>query len=187
MEDVRDEPLYRSRVCGIDIGKAELYATIRVPSDGNPARRASETRRFATTKRGVLELADWLRCWQVPAMVMEATGDYWKGPFYRLEAEGFECVLADARQVKNLPGRPKRDPSDSAWLAACFERGAVTACFVAAPEFRLIRLHTRYRLAEVPFSGQPLPGLDTSLRAAAALTPPMPPSEPSAKKARRAT
>ena len=145
MEDVRDEPLYRSRVCGIDVGKAELYATIRVPSDGNPARRASETRRFATTKRGVLELADWLRCWQVPAMVMEATGDYWKGPFYRLEAEGFECVLADARQVKNLPGRPKRDPSDSAWLAACFERGAVTACFVAAPEFRLIRLHTRYR------------------------------------------
>ena len=93
----------------------------------------------------MLELADWLRCWQVPAMVMEATGDYWKGPFYRLEAEGFDCVLADARQVKNLPGRPKRDPSDSAWLAACFERGAVTACFVAAPEFRLIRLHTRYR------------------------------------------
>jgi transposase len=72
-------------------------------------------------------------------------GDYWKGPFYRLEAEGFDCVLADAKQVKNLPGRPKRDPADSRWLAACFERGAVTACFVAAPEFRIIRLHTRYR------------------------------------------
>jgi transposase len=60
-------------------------------------------------------------------------------------AEGFECVLADARQVKNLPGRPKRDPSDSRWLAACFERGSVTSCFVATPEFRIIRLHTRYR------------------------------------------
>src|SRR5271166_216187 len=145
MEEVTDEPLYRDRVCGIDIGKAELYATIRVPSDKDPARRASETRRFAATKRGVLALADWLRCWQVPAAVMEATGDYWKGPFYRLEAEGFECVLADAKQVKHLPGRPKRDPSDSRWLAACFERGAVTSCFVAAPEFRIIRLHTRYR------------------------------------------
>jgi transposase len=54
-------------------------------------------------------------------------------------------VLADARQVKNLPGRPKRDPADSKWLAACFERGAVTSCFVATPEFRIIRLHTRYR------------------------------------------
>jgi transposase len=73
------------------------------------------------------------------------TGDYWKPVFYRLEAEGFDCVLADARQVKNLPGRPKRDPSDSRWLAACFERGAVTSCFVADPEFRVIRLHTRYR------------------------------------------
>jgi len=145
MEEVTDEPLYRERVCGIDIGKAQLYATIRVPSDSNPARRASETRSFATTKRGVLALADWLRSWQVPAVVMEATGDYWKGPFYRLEAGGFECVLADARQVKNLPGRPKRDPSDSSWLAQCFERGAVTACFVATPEFRVIRLHTRYR------------------------------------------
>ena len=40
MEEVTDEPLYRDRVCGIDIGKAELYATIRVPSDKNPARRA---------------------------------------------------------------------------------------------------------------------------------------------------
>jgi transposase len=145
MEEVTDEPLYRDRVCGIDIGKAGLVATIRVPSDKDPARRASETRSFGTTKREVLALADWLRCWQVPAVVMEATGDYWKGPFYRLEAEGFECVLADAKQVKNLPGRPKRDPADSRWLAACFERGAVTGCFVATPEFRVIRLHTRYR------------------------------------------
>jgi transposase len=145
VEEVTDEPLYRDRVCGIDIGKAEMYATIRVPSERNPARRASETRSFATTRRGVLALADWLRCWQVPAVVMEATGDYWKPVFYRLEAEGFECVLADPKQVKNLPGRPKRDPSDSRWLAACFERGTVTSCFVATPEFRVIRLHTRYR------------------------------------------
>ena len=145
MEEVTDEPLYRDRVCGIDIGKAQMAATIRVPSDRDPARRASETREFATTRRGVLALADWLRCWQVPAVVMESTGDYWKPVLYRLEAEEFECVLADAKQVKNLPGRPKRDPSDSRWLAACFERGAVTPCFVATEEFRVIRLHTRYR------------------------------------------
>ena len=145
MEEVTDEPLYRDRVCGIDIGKAGLVATIRVPSDRDPSRRAAETRSFGTTKKEVLALADWLRSWQVPAVVMEATSDYWKGPFYRLEAEGFDCVLADAKQVRHLPGRPKRDPSDSRWLAACFERGAVTACFVATPEFRIIRLHTRYR------------------------------------------
>src|ERR1022692_4196295 len=122
-----------------------MHATIRVPSDRDPARRASETREFATTKGGVLALADWMRSWQVPAAAMEATGDYWKPVYYRLEAEGFEVVLGDARQIKNLPGRPKRDPSGSRWVAQCFERGAVTACFVATPEFRVLREHTRYR------------------------------------------
>lgn len=77
MEEVTDEPLYRDRVCGIDIGKAGMAVTIRVPSDKDPARRASETREFGTTKREVLALADWLRCWQVPAVVMEATGVIW--------------------------------------------------------------------------------------------------------------
>jgi transposase len=145
VEEVTDEPLYRDRVCGIDIGKAGMAATIGVPSEKNPARRAQETREFATTKRGVLELADWMRCWQVPAVVMEATSDYWKPVFFRLEAEGFECVLADAKQVKNLPGRPKRDTTDWQWLAGCFERGSVFPCFVATPEFRVIRVHARRR------------------------------------------
>ncbi len=54
-------------------------------------------------------------------------------------------MLADAKQVKHLPGRPKRDPADSRWLAACSGRGAIRPCFVATPEFRVIRLHTRYR------------------------------------------
>src|SRR5262249_25422713 len=116
-----------------------------MPSDRDPARRMAETRSFGTTRREVLARTEWLGCWQVPAGAMEETGDYGKGPFYRLEAEGFECVLADARQVKNLPGRPERDPADSRWLAACFERGAITPCFVATPEVRIIRLHTRYR------------------------------------------
>ena len=52
MEEVTDEPLYRDRVCGIDM--------------------------------------------------KEATGDYWKPVSCPLEAEGFECVLADARQVRHL-------------------------------------------------------------------------------------
>jgi transposase len=145
VEEVTDEPLYLERVCGIDIGKAGMEACIRVPSEANPRRRAQETRSFGTIRKEVLALADWLRCWGVTDVVMECTGDYWKGPFYRLEAQGFDCVLADAKQVRHLPGRAKNDRCDARWLAACFERGTVTPCFVATPEFRVIRLHTRYR------------------------------------------
>jgi hypothetical protein len=95
MEEVTDEPLYRDRVCGIEIGKAGMVATIRVPSDKDPARRMAEARSFGTTKkevlvavalgsgltRPVLALADWLRCLQVPAV--GAGGDYWNGPMVR--------------------------------------------------------------------------------------------------------
>jgi hypothetical protein len=41
-----------------------------------------------------------------------------------------------AVEVKNLPGRPERDPPGSRWLAVCFERGPVTPCLAAMPEFR---------------------------------------------------
>ena len=59
MEEVTDEPLYRDRVCGIDIGKAQMVATIRVPSDRDPARRMQETRSFGTTKRGGRRCPQW--------------------------------------------------------------------------------------------------------------------------------
>ncbi len=74
MDEVTDEPLYRDRVCGIDIGKAGMAATIRVPSETGSKRRAQEIRSFGTTKREVLALADWLRCWGVTDVVMESTG-----------------------------------------------------------------------------------------------------------------
>jgi hypothetical protein len=76
VEEVSDEPLYRDRVCGIDIGKAGMAATIRVPSDRDPARRAQETRAFGTTRRELLDLAAWLACWEVTKAGMEATSDY---------------------------------------------------------------------------------------------------------------
>src|SRR5215467_4815883 len=50
-------------------------------------------------------------------------------------------MRAGRRQAGQAPARA----SDSRWLAACFERGAITPCFVATEEFRIIRLHTRYR------------------------------------------
>ncbi|MFI9848480.1 IS110 family transposase [Nonomuraea sp. NPDC051941] len=145
MEDVEDEPLYLERVCGLDVAKGQVDVCIRIPGGKNPKHRAQEVRTFGTTKRELLSLADWLRVHGVTDVAMEATGDYWKAPFFRLEAEGFDCVLADAKQVKHLPGRPKTDKADCVWLAKNFERGMLAACFVATEEFRTIRLHTRYR------------------------------------------
>jgi hypothetical protein len=65
MEDAREEPLFVQRVAGLDIAKAGAGVTIRVPSDTTPGRRRQETRTFGTTRRQLLDLADWLRAWGV--------------------------------------------------------------------------------------------------------------------------
>ena len=73
MEEVEDEPLFCDRVAGIDIGKKMIMVTIRVPSESRKGGRQQETREFGTTKRELLALADWLRCWQVERTGMEST------------------------------------------------------------------------------------------------------------------
>jgi transposase len=145
MQDVQDEPLFVQRVAGLDIAKAEVEVTIRVPSDTSPGRRQQETRSFGTTRRELESLADWLRCWGVTKAGMEATGDYWKPVFFLLESRGFDCDLYNAAQVKALPGRPKTDRADSIWLARITERGMISSSFVPPEPIRRLRTHTRYR------------------------------------------
>jgi transposase len=145
VEEVEDEPLFAERVAGIDIGKAVVMVTIRVPGDTGSGRRQQETREFRTVRKDLVALADWLRCWQVTKIGMEATGDYWKPVYFLLEREGFDCVLYHAAQVKALPGRPKTDKLDSVWLAKITERGSLAGSFVPPEEIRRLRTHTRYR------------------------------------------
>ena len=145
MELVEDEPLFADRVAGLDIAKAGLEAAVRVPRDGQPARRQQEIRSFATTGRGLQALGDWLAGQGVTKVGMEATGDYWKPVYFTLEARGFDCVLYNARQVKALPGRPKTDRADAVWLARITERGMISSSFVPPEPIRRLRTHTRYR------------------------------------------
>jgi transposase len=145
VEDVEDEPLSAERVAGIDIGKAAIMVTVRVPSDIRRRRRQQETREFRAVRRDLLALAGWLRCWQVTKVGMEATGDYWKPVYFLLEREGLDCVLYHAAQVKALPGRPKTDKLDSVRLAKITERGSLAGSFVPPEDIRRLRTHTRYR------------------------------------------
>ena len=145
MEEAGDEPLFCERAAGIDIGKSMVMVTIRVASEARKGGRQQETREFGTTRRQLLELADWLRRWSVERAGMEATSDYWKPVYFLLERAGFDCVLYQASQVKALPGRPKTDKLDSVWLAKVTERGSLAGSFVPPEDIRRLRTHTRYR------------------------------------------
>jgi transposase len=130
----------------LDIGKAELVCCVRVPGEGKRGKRLQEVRTYSTMTRSLLVLADRLGALGVTRVVLEATSDYWKAPFYLLEAAGFEVWLVNARDVKHLPGRPKTDRLDAVWLAKVAERQMLRPSFVPRPAIRRLRDVARYRV-----------------------------------------
>lgn len=145
MEEIGEQELHVERVAALDIGKATLQACVRVPHESKPGRRMQELRGYATVTSALLQMADWFRCWGVTRVVMESTSDYWKGAYYLLEAEGLDCWLLNAREVKNVPGRPKTDKADAVWLAKIAERGMCRPSLVQPKPIRQLRDLTRYR------------------------------------------
>jgi transposase len=130
------------RCAGLDVGKDEVVACVRVP-DGAGG-RCQVLRTYRTFTSSLEALADWLQAEGVTQVVMEATGQYWKPCWYVLEERGFQLLLVNARHVKILPGR-KTDVCDAAWLAELLEHGLLRGSFVPPPVIRQLRDLTRYR------------------------------------------
>ncbi len=135
--------LLHERCAGLDIGKKDLKACVRTPSPSGKRSRRQEIRTFATTTNALLELRDWLVAEKVTLVVIEATGDYWRGAFYLME-DCLNVMLVNAAHVKGLPGR-KTDVSDAAWLCQMGECGLLRASFVPPEPIRHLRDLTRYR------------------------------------------
>jgi len=130
-----------SRCAGIDISKRDAKVCVRV---AGPRRPTVEVRTYGSMTKTVLTLRDWLVDQRVTCVVMEATGAYWKQFYFLLEDAGFELVLANPGQVKNMPGR-KSDVSDAQWLAELGAHGLVRGSFVPPEPIRALRDLTRLR------------------------------------------
>jgi transposase len=145
LEPTQDHEEIIERVAALDIGKAELVCCVRVPSPGRSGGRAQEVSTYSTMTRSLQAMAERLLDLGVTRVVMEATSDYWKPPFYLLEAHGFQVWLVNARDVRHLPGRPKTDRLDAVWLCKVAERQMLRPSFVPPPPIRRLRDLTRYR------------------------------------------
>lgn len=128
------------RSAALDVHKASVTACVRVPGK-------QYVEEFASTVRGLLSLRDWLAEFGVTHVAMEASGVYWKSPWAILEGE-FECLLVNARHVKQVPGR-KTDVGDAEWLCRLVEAGLLRANFVPPKPIRQLRNLTRYRKTQI--------------------------------------
>jgi transposase len=149
LEETAEREEIVERVAALDIGKAEVVCCVRVPGGRGKSKRVQEVSTYRTMTRSLLRMVDRLRELAVSRVVMEATSDYWKPPFYLLEAAGFETWLVNARDVKHLPGRPKTDRLDAVWLCKVAERQMLRPSFVPPVEIRVLRDLTRYRWDQV--------------------------------------
>src|SRR6202163_2493657 len=116
------------RVCAIDVAKASGKVCVRVGS--RAGRRVSKVWAVAATSGAVGELTDYLVDERIEKVTVESTSDYWRIWFYLLEAAGLDVQLVNARDVKNVPGRPKTDKLDAVWLGQLPQKGVVRASFV---------------------------------------------------------
>ena len=145
------EVLY-SRCAGLDVHKATVVAGVRLAAPGGKVVR--EVRTFGTTTASLLELAEWLTAQGCTHAAMEATGVYWKPVWHILAEGGFALVLANAAQVRNVPGR-KTDVGDATWLAELLAHGLIRASFVPDTQTQELRalLRTRKQLVRPPAYG----------------------------------
>ena len=130
--------------------------SIRTPPASISGRRTTSLRSARTVTRHrsgpsapsvvtCTQLADWLHAVGITTVAMESTGVYWIPVFEILEARGFEVVLVNARDVKQVPGR-KTDVNDAQWLQQLHQFGLLRGSF--RPREAVVQLRAYLRLRE---------------------------------------
>lgn len=109
-------------------------------------RSESGVRRFGAFTCDLREIAAWLKSCDVRLVGMESTGVYWVQLYQVLEDAGFEVVLVNARQAKNVKGRPKTDRHDCQWGQRLLRCGLLRGSF--RPEGLICQARSIWRMRE---------------------------------------
>ena len=138
MHEAEDEPLFAERAAGVDIAKAGIEVTVRVPSETRRGGRRQDTRSFRTTGKDLRALADRLRVWGVARIGMEPAGTTEAGAVLAggqrawLRAVSRRAGLGAARAAGNRQARPRRgwrrSPSGARCRAASCPRRRSAGC-----------------------------------------------------------
>jgi transposase len=130
--------LINAHAAGVDIGSREHWACVPARATERPVRK------FGTFTADLEALAQWFKECGVTTVAMEATGVYWIPLFQILEQQGFQVILANARQTKNVSGR-KTDVQDCQWIQRLHTYGLLAGSFRPADAYCVLRAYLRYR------------------------------------------
>ena len=127
-----------SNAAGIDVGSQ--FHVVAVPTD----RDDEPVRTFQSFTGDLHRLADWLVACRIDTVVMESTGVYWIPLYEILAARGLRVLVANARDVKHVPGR-KTDVNDAQWLQQLHAYGLLRGSFHPPADIAALRAFLRQR------------------------------------------
>ena len=129
----------RNRVCGADVHKDTIVATIQ-SSDGTELQG-----KFGTTQSELERFKNWLIAHNCEQVAFEATGVYWF-PVYDALNSSIDVIVANPWMIKGIP-KAKSDSNDSKWIAGNCLDGKIKRSRVLSKEYRDLRTMTRARSA----------------------------------------
>lgn len=148
-------PVHRN-AAGLDVGST--FHVVAVPPDRDP----QPVRSFKSFTGDLHALADWLKSVGVTTVAMESTSVYWIPVFEILEARGFEVLLVNARNAKNVPGR-KTDVNDAQWLQQLHEYGLLRGSFRPRDGVARLRALLRHRERVVEYAASHIQHMQKAL------------------------
>lgn len=125
-----------SNAAGIDIGSRSHWVAV--------GQNAEDVKEFGVYSQDQLEMSHWLHSNGVTSIAMESTGTYWQNLFSTLVGQGFDVILVNGRQTKNIKGK-KTDIKDCQWIQKLHSLGLLSASFLPDSDTDTIRTYSRHR------------------------------------------
>lgn len=121
---------------GIDIGSKSHWVAI--------GQDAQDIKEFGVYSEDNIEMCRWLSENGIKSIAMESTGTYWQNLFSCLVSKGFDVILVNGRQTKNIKGK-KTDIKDCQWIQKLHSLGLLSSSFLPDSTTDIIRTYSRHR------------------------------------------
>lgn len=121
---------------GIDIGSR--FHMVAVDQD------VAHVKKFNVYTSDHAKLTDYLQAHQITSVAMESTGSYWQTLFDALQRAGFEVLLVNGNQIKNVKGK-KTDVQDCMWIQKLHTLGLLRGSFLPTYELQTLRTYYSHR------------------------------------------
>jgi len=121
---------------GIDVGSRSHWAAI--------GQDAQDVREFGVYSEDHQALCEWFVQNKITSIAMESTGTYWQNLFSSLVAHGFDVILVNGKQTKNIKGK-KTDIKDCQWIQKLHSLGLLSSSFLPDSTTDVVRTYSRHR------------------------------------------